>query len=171
MKTMKTKPLFILCGAAHYGKVGKIDPLYFLLSEKKICQGRHLESYNWIETFGKTLYKCDALGKIFTNRTDGEKDPPTIKKYVDVYRTYCDAIYPVYKGVIENTLHTSSFITLTHDFIDQLYTELKPHFRVKGLVVYTEEYERVFEKYNAHFPTFAVNPYKINQELWDFLSE
>ena len=73
--------------------------------------------------------------------------------------------------MIENTLHTSSFITLTHDFIDQLYTELKPHFRVKGLVVYTEEYKRVFEKYNAHFPTFAVNPYKINQELWDFLSE
>ena len=169
MKTMKTKPLFILCGAGHHGKVGKIDPLYFQLSQRKICQGRQLESYKWIETFGKTLYKCDALSKIFNNRTEGEKDPPTIKKYVDVYRTYSNAIYPYYRGVIENTLNATDFMMLTHDFIDQLYTELKPHFDVKGLVVYTRKYERVFEKYNTHFPTFAVNPYKITDDLWKFL--
>ena len=170
MKRMN-KPLFLLCGAAHYGKVGKIDPLYFLLSQKKICQGRKLESYNWIETFGTSLYKCDALGKIYNNTTDGEKNPPTLKKYVDVYKTYCDAIYPLYKGVVENTIDTSSFINLSHDFINQLYNELKPYFDVKGLVVYTKEYEQVLDRYSCHFPTFAVNPYKITNDLWDFLNE
>ena len=165
-----TKPLFIFCGAGHYGKVGKIDPLYYYLTQKKICQGRQLESYKWIDTFGTSNYKCDALSKIFNGSTQGEADPPTIKKYVDVYREYSEAIKDQYMGVIENTINATDFINLTHDFINQLYTELKPYFDVKGLVVYTEEYKRVFEKYNAHFPTFAVNPYKITDDLWKFLN-
>tara|TARA_B100001287_G_C22385433_1_gene390802 strand:+ start:65 stop:568 length:504 start_codon:yes stop_codon:yes gene_type:complete len=165
------KPLYILCGAAHYGKVGKVDPLYFYLSHKKICQGRYIESHKWVETFGTSLYKCYALDKIYHNKTEGESNPPTIEKYVDVIKTYYNAIKDEYKGVIETKINTTTFVSLSHDFIDKLHSQLKPHFDVKGLVVYTKEYEQVLDRYNCHFPTFAVNPYKITDDLWDFLNE